>query len=222
VRTKAHIVSIDEKETGLRNLVNFGHTLGHALEAVLTPHVLHGEAVAVGMVLEAELARAQAGLASGAVGRLAKCLKAYGLPTSVADPRIAGAPGAGDLGIERLLGIMALDKKNAGPAKRVVLLARIGATLEERASVVPDPLIRRVLAHAVTVVPDGAGEGREVRMRTPGSKSVSNRALVLAALAAGTTRLTNLLESDDTQVMRTALSALQVPFPLPPFTLARG
>lgn len=55
-RFKAHVVTEDERETGLRNLLNFGHSIGHAIEAYLTPEILHGECVAIGMVLEAELA----------------------------------------------------------------------------------------------------------------------------------------------------------------------
>ena len=57
VRVKAHVVSADEREGGLRNLLNFGHTIGHAYEGILTPQILHGECVAIGMVLEAQLAR---------------------------------------------------------------------------------------------------------------------------------------------------------------------
>ena len=57
VRVKAGVVSSDEKEAGLRNLLNFGHTIGHAIEAVLTPEALHGECVSIGMIKEAELSR---------------------------------------------------------------------------------------------------------------------------------------------------------------------
>ena len=52
VRVKAEVVSADEREGGLRNLLNFGHSIGHAIEGILTPQVLHGECVAIGMVLE--------------------------------------------------------------------------------------------------------------------------------------------------------------------------
>ena len=52
VRVKAEVVSADEREGGLRNLLNFGHSIGHAVEGILTPQVLHGECVAIGMVLE--------------------------------------------------------------------------------------------------------------------------------------------------------------------------
>lgn len=55
VRVKAEVVSADEREGGLRNLLNFGHSIGHAIEGILTPQVLHGECVSIGMVLEAEV-----------------------------------------------------------------------------------------------------------------------------------------------------------------------
>ena len=71
-----------------------------------------------------------------------------------------------------------------------------------------DELIKKVLAEKVVVVP-GTPKS-PITMSTPGSKSISNRALVLAALAKGTCRLRNLLHSDDTQVMMTALLELQV------------
>ncbi|KAH8109485.1 Pentafunctional AroM protein [Phellopilus nigrolimitatus] len=204
IAVKAHIVTVDERETGLRNLVNFGHTIGHAIEAVLTPTILHGECVAVGMILEAEVARQRGVLAQVAVGRLTRCLRAYNLPTSLSDPRIAALPAAKLLTIDRLLDIMAVDKKNSGSVKKVVLLSRIGATYEQKASVVADDDIRKTLADAVKVVPATPAH-HPVRMATPGSKSISNRALLLAALAKGTCRLKNLLHSDDTQVMMNAL-----------------
>jgi pentafunctional AROM polypeptide len=50
------VVAIDEKEAGLRAILNFGHTIGHAIEAIQSPRLLHGECVSIGMVLEAELA----------------------------------------------------------------------------------------------------------------------------------------------------------------------
>ncbi|PCH42024.1 arom polypeptide [Wolfiporia cocos MD-104 SS10] len=208
ISVKAHIVTIDERETGLRNLVNFGHTIGHAIEAVLTPAVLHGECVAVGMVLEAEVARQLGVLAQVAVGRIVRCLRAYNLPVSLGDPRIASLPAAKGLGVERLLEFMKIDKKNSGAQKKIVILKRIGATLEQKATVVEDSVIHKTLSEAVRVVP-GTPTKSPVRMATPGSKSISNRALLLAALGSGTCRLKNLLHSDDTQVMMNALVELK-------------
>ena len=205
---KAHIVTIDERETGLRNLVNFGHTIGHAIEAVLTPSILHGECVSVGMILEAEVARQLGILSQVAVGRLTRCLKAYNLPTSLKDPRIAALPAARLLSVDRLLDIMKIDKKNSGLMKKIVLLKQIGKTFEEKASAVADDVIRKTLCEAAKVVP-GRPSKDPITMTTPGSKSISNRALLLAALGKGTCRLKNLLHSDDTQVMMNALIDLQ-------------
>ena len=212
ISVKAHIVTKDERETtGLRNLVNFGHSIGHAIEAVLTPSILHGECVSIGMVLEAELARQMGILSQVGVGRLARCLKAYNLPVSLSDPRIAGLPVARMLSVEHLLDIMRIDKKNSGNEKKIVILSRIGATYEKKATGVPDDAIAKTLSDAVRVVA-GVPSKNPVRMATPGSKSISNRALVLAALGNGTCKLRNLLHSDDTQVMMTALIELKVIF----------
>ncbi|KAJ7678186.1 Shikimate dehydrogenase [Mycena polygramma] len=208
ISVKAHIVTVDELETGLRNIVNFGHTIGHAIEAVLTPTILHGECVSVGMILEAEISRQMGILSQVGVGRLTRCLKAYNLPISLTDPRIANLPTAKQLTVDRLLDIMRIDKKNSGDAKKVVILSKIGATYEPKATVIQDVVIAKTLSDAAKVVA-GVPTHHPVKMATPGSKSISNRALVLAALAKGTCRLKNLLHSDDTQVMMAALIELK-------------
>lgn len=208
IATKAYIVTIDEKETGLRNLVNFGHTIGHAIEAIVTPDVLHGECVAVGMILEAEVARSLGALGNAAVGRLARCLKAHGLPTSIHDPVFARTPKSAGINIDALLDIMRVDKKNSGAVKKVVILSRIGKTFEERATGVADEVIAKVLSPALRVLP-GPPSKASFKLATPGSKSISNRALVLAALGSGVCKLGNLLHSDDTQVMMSALEEMK-------------
>lgn len=209
IYVKAHIVTIDERETGLRNLVNFGHTIGHAIEAVLTPTMLHGECVSIGIILEAEVARSLGVLSQVAVGRLTRCLQAYGLPVSLSDRRITSIPASSGLTVDRLLDIMKVDKKNSGAQKKIVLLSRIGKTYEEKASVVEDDVIKRVLCEAATVI-SATPTKSPITMATPGSKSISNRALVLAALGKGTCRVKNLLHSDDTAVMMNALADLKV------------
>ena len=209
ISVKAHIVTIDERETGLRNLVNFGHTIGHAIEAVLTPTILHGECVSIGMILEAEISRQMGILSQVGVGRLNRCLKAYNLPVTLADPRISTLSTSKLLTIDRLLDIMRIDKKNSGSEKKIVILSRIGATFEQKATVVRDAIIAKTLSEAAKVIPS-LPKNHPVKMQTPGSKSISNRVLVLAALGKGTCRLRNLLHSDDTQVMMAALNELKV------------
>ncbi|KAL3445344.1 EPSP synthase-domain-containing protein [Aspergillus insuetus] len=206
-RHKAFVVSADEREGGLRNLLNWGHSIGHAIEAILTPQILHGECVAIGMVKEAELARHLGILKGVAVSRIVKCLAAYGLPTSVKDARIRKLTAGKHCSVDQLMFNMALDKKNDGPKKKIVLLSAIGRTYEPRASVVANEEIRVVLAPSVEVHP-GVSKSLNVVCAPPGSKSISNRALVLAALGSGTCRIKNLLHSDDTEVMLNALDRL--------------
>jgi 3-dehydroquinate synthase len=114
---KAGVVAADERESGVRALLNFGHTFGHAIEAGTGYGAwLHGEAIAAGMVMAAELS-ARAGLIAAAdVHRVRSLLGRAGLP-------ITGPA----LGAERLLELMTLDKKVARGRMRFVLLDSIGA-----------------------------------------------------------------------------------------------
>ena len=208
VRVKAEVVSADEREGGLRNLLNFGHSIGHAFEAILTPQILHGEAVAIGMVKEAELARYLGVLDPSAVARLTKCIASYGLPTSLADKTVRRRTANKHCPVDELIKIMAVDKKNSGSIKKVVLLSGIGRTYEKKASTVADRDIKIALSPSISVHPSVPSD-LNVTCTPPGSKSISNRVLVLAALGSGSCRISNLLHSDDTQVMLDAIAKLQ-------------
>ncbi|KAK7746997.1 3-dehydroquinate dehydratase (3-dehydroquinase) [Cytospora paraplurivora] len=206
-RIKADVVSSDEREGGLRNLLNFGHSIGHAYEAILTPQVLHGEAVAIGMVKEAELARFLGILRPAAVARLTKCIASYELPTSLKDKRVVKLTAGKKCPVDVLLDKMAVDKKNKGLTKRIVLLSAIGKCYEPQASSVEDRVIRVVLSPATRVTP-GVPGNLNISVTPPGSKSISNRALVLAALGEGEVRIKNLLRSDDVEFMLSAVAGL--------------
>jgi pentafunctional AROM polypeptide len=206
VKVKAAVVSADEREGGLRNLLNFGHSIGHAYEAILAPQILHGECVAIGMVKEAELSRYLGHLKPEAMARLTKCITSYGLPTSIEDKIVSKRSGNTLCPVDDLLRIMAVDKKNSGKQKKVVLLSAIGETLEEKASSVNDEDIKVILSPSIIVHPGIAS--KNVVCTPPGSKSISNRALILAALGKGPCRIYNLLHSDDTEVMLSAISKL--------------
>jgi len=210
VEIKAKVVSADEREGGLRNLLNFGHSIGHGIEGILTPQVLHGEAVSIGMVLEAELSRYLGVLQPGAVARLTKCLESYGLPTSLDDKefRMRTRTANKECSVDQILLKMAVDKKNQGSKKRIVLLEAVGKTSGRSATVVSDEDIKLILSPAVRVTSAGLNQPLSVSCQPPGSKSMSNRALILAALGSGRCRVTNLLHSDDTRVMLTALTKL--------------
>ena len=113
---KADIVTEDEKEAGVRALLNLGHTFGHAIETGLGfGSWLHGEAVAAGTVMAAELSRRLGWLSSADCARTVGLLRRAGLPTQ--------GPA---LGVDRYLDLMALDKKVTAGKMRLVLLKKIG------------------------------------------------------------------------------------------------
>jgi 3-dehydroquinate synthase len=138
VEIKAGVVAHDERETGERTLLNFGHTFGHAIETGLGYGTwLHGEAVAAGMVMAAELSTRLGMLDPQSTERLRRLIERAGLP-------IAG-PG---LSTERYLELMSVDKKAQGGRLRFILLERLGSAVV-RGDVAPDAL-RATLESAVT------------------------------------------------------------------------
>jgi pentafunctional AROM polypeptide len=210
-RFKAYVVTHDEREGGLRGLLNFGHSIGHGIEAIVSPLMLHGECVSIGCIKEAELSRNLGHLNQVAVGRLARCLASYGLPISMDEKKVKDRIGDLHVHIDDVMEVMKVDKKNQGDKKRIVLLSSIGKTHEPRASIVADADIHKVLAPQQLVLPvteSPSGPKKEVSLTTPGSKSISNRALLIAAMGTGTVRVKNLLHSDDTQFMLAALKSL--------------
>jgi len=115
---KAEVVSQDEAESGLRSILNFGHTIGHAIEnSVGYGRYLHGEAIAIGQVAAALLSAVTVGLTSEAVLRIYRLLAGAGLPTRI---RLNAAQQ------NRLLQAMALDKKVSAGEIKFVLAERIG------------------------------------------------------------------------------------------------
>ena len=81
VEIKASVVRGDERESGRRAILNFGHTVGHAIEALSDYRIGHGRAISIGMVIEAELAHRHCGFPADAQRRLTELLDAAGLPT---------------------------------------------------------------------------------------------------------------------------------------------
>jgi 3-dehydroquinate synthase len=115
-RIKAEIIATDERETGERALLNFGHTFGHAIEVGTGYGAwLHGEAVAAGMVLAGELSVRVTGMPTAENRRLKRLLSRFGLPVR--------PPSLGD---DRYLELMARDKKVEAGKLRLVLLEALG------------------------------------------------------------------------------------------------
>ncbi len=125
-RAKAAIVARDERESGERALLNLGHTFGHALEAAtgFSDRLFHGEGVAVGMVLAAELSAELGMIAPDDAARVARHLAAVGLPTRLQD--IAGFRQEGLADADALMALMAQDKKVKRGRLTFILLAAIG------------------------------------------------------------------------------------------------
>ena len=129
---KAEVVGRDERETGMRAILNFGHTFGHAIEAGLGyGEWLHGEAVGCGMVMAARLSSRLFGSDGELEGRLTRLIQRAGLPM------VAPA-----LGAERYLDLMRSDKKSQAGEIRFVLIDKPGSAAIQSA---PDELVREVI-----------------------------------------------------------------------------
>ncbi|OAJ70627.1 3-dehydroquinate synthase [Methylobacillus sp. MM3] len=133
---KATVVAADEKEIGERALLNLGHTFGHAIENGMGYGVwLHGEGVAAGTMLAADLSRRMGWLSQADVERIERSFKAGGLPTE--------APA---LGADKYLDLMGLDKKVADGKIRLILLKAIGQAV--MTGDYPQDLLKETLALA--------------------------------------------------------------------------
>jgi len=116
---KADVVAADEREADLRAILNYGHTVGHALEHLLEYRLQHGECVALGMLVENEIAVRRGLLAKAVAERIAAILRKLSLPMNL--PEAVSA--------KDVLAACAVDKKNRAGAIHFVLLKALGAPL---------------------------------------------------------------------------------------------
>lgn len=146
IRVKVDVVTEDLRETGGkdghpgREALNYGHTFAHALEKATDYRMRHGDAVALGMVFVAEVARRSGHIDDALAARHAGVLEAVGLPTSFAHPRVR----AFELGahpFEELLAAMRIDKKARGAQLRFVVLDALA-----RPVTMTDPTVEDLLA----------------------------------------------------------------------------
>lgn len=129
--TKAQVVARDERESGLRAILNFGHTFAHAIETLTGyQQLLHGEAVAIGMVLAADCSVRHGMLVPAGALRIAEAVRAFRLPDRIPEGLHAAA----------LREAMGLDKKVIDGRLRLVLANRIGA-VTVTADIDPDALL---------------------------------------------------------------------------------
>jgi len=132
-KLKKMIVEKDEKETGLRRILNFGHTIGHAIESLSKYKLSHGEAVAFGMVIEAKISAALGMLKQSDVERLRKVIELYKLPTKI--------PSKMDMA--KIIQSTYLDKKAQQGQVQYTLLKKIGKAAMSIS--VPRNIVERVL-----------------------------------------------------------------------------
>jgi 3-dehydroquinate synthase len=120
VECKARVVAADETEAGIRAILNFGHSFGHALEAITAySDYLHGEAVAIGMVIAASLSEQRGLCPPHTASRLSRLLQALGLPTALPS-RVSNAA---------MLDALQLDKKALAGGLRLILLRDAGKAM---------------------------------------------------------------------------------------------
>jgi 3-dehydroquinate synthase len=132
---KAEVVAQDETESGLRAILNFGHTIGHALEAISNyGKYLHGEAISIGQVAAAKLSGEILGLPQRDVERIGNLFNRAGLPTNI---------GLNEGQRKKLFATMKLDKKVSAGEIKFVLARRIGEV--EFGQKVPNRLLEQVL-----------------------------------------------------------------------------
>ena len=118
IAVKARVVAADLRESGQREMLNYGHTLGHAIEKLERYTFRHGDAVAIGMVFAAEVARLAGHLSEADVALHREVLTLVGLP--VCYPRVAWT---------ELRATMSLDKKTRGARLRMVILDGVGSPI---------------------------------------------------------------------------------------------
>lgn len=120
---KKSVVEKDEKETGLRMVLNFGHTIGHAIEKLSGYSIQHGEAISVGMIVESEISRMKGLLNEKDMQRIKEILASAGLRTKLPDYNSAD-----------LVNTMKIDKKAREGKTRYVLLNGIGSVATENST----------------------------------------------------------------------------------------
>jgi len=143
---KAEVVAADEREAGVRATLNWGHTVGHGIEALKSPAMMHGECVAIGCVVEGELALRMGydTLTREKLERVAKCFASYGLPIHMPS----------GLDEETMFKKIGMDKKNVGNSIRCTIVTDIGVSIPD-----PQPCEAKLIAQ---IIAESAAAGAEL------------------------------------------------------------
>ncbi|MFZ4440179.1 MAG: 3-dehydroquinate synthase [Syntrophales bacterium] len=132
-RIKKEIVELDERDHGLRRILNFGHTVGHAVEAASGYALSHGESVAIGMVAAARLSGKLYGLPAGDAERIAAIIRSVGLPDRI----------PAEMDLEDILSRLSLDKKKEGGTIHFVMIRKLGTPFVNGG--IPEEILRDTL-----------------------------------------------------------------------------
>ncbi|MFH1439394.1 MAG: 3-dehydroquinate synthase [Candidatus Woesearchaeota archaeon] len=212
IQLKADIVEKDEKESGLRQVLNLGHTVGHAIETVANFQEKHGFAIATGMVVESKISEIMELLDPEQQKRITDLLERLGLTINIAD----------NIDPYNLIELMRSDKKNTYNKPKIVLLEKIGLVKNkdnEFSSEIDDKIMKKAIDMSIkkgnNVISNDIFEIKPIiqlnaEITVPGSKYVANRVLMIAALADGVSILKNVPDNDDINKAIIALKQLGV------------
>jgi 3-dehydroquinate synthase len=132
-RIKKEIVELDERDRGLRRILNFGHTVGHAVEAASGYALSHGESVAIGMVAAVRLSERLHGLPADDAARIAALIRSVGLPDRI----------PAEMDLEDILSRLSLDKKKEGGTIHFVMIRKLGTPFVNGG--IPEEILRDAL-----------------------------------------------------------------------------
>lgn len=195
IEIKANVVEADEFDRGERMLLNFGHTIGHAIERQFQYETYtHGSAVGIGMVYICEIFERQGLTPAGTAEKIRACLKQYRLPCEA------------EITPEQIFSFSVNDKKRNKDLISLVVLKEIGNAFLYQTPVNDYKALLNILDRPKKAVITPALLSGAVQ--APPSKSYAHRALIAAALANGTSKIENLAYSQDIEATITALRAL--------------
>ena len=196
INTKYSIIEQDPNDNkGIRNILNFGHTIGHGIEAV--SGISHGKSVAIGMSLETKLTVNNTLITPFKIRhQILTCLRNYNLPTDLES--------VGDLDIYKIVNSISKDKKG----KCVIAIKKLGESTETIFLNNSDFLQVLTKKRKITMTP--LSTKKKISIQVPGSKSITNRVLLIAAICNKKCEINNVLISDDTMFMINALEQLGI------------
>lgn len=185
---KKQVVQKDTLDIGIRQILNFGHTLGHSIEKHSNYAITHGKAIGIGMVLMTKWAEERCFSEIGSADRIEKLLRIYNMPTSY------------DLSMKELWELATNDKKRKGNKITLVLIDEIGKWSLQ------DIDINKFLEYNFdAMVLSSFLQGKVI---APPSKSMAHRAIFCAILAKGTSTISNVVQSEDIQASIRVAEAL--------------